>query len=183
MEPIIIRKCPQSGHILWLLCNIPLDRQMDRLKTSKSFINLLLVTIFNLFNCSAARSQWPSSTGCTVLLPDVDARQLNPFPEYVKEQRKAAAVSAFCRDPWGQAWTLHHQWVDLWDEHVAPSVLRTRDPSECSMSQLAQEGLSPAHLISQAVLALDGRGDTHSDESSTSPRARCCSLPYCTSKT
>lgn len=38
---------------------------------------------------------------------------------------------------------------------------KTRDPSECSMSQLAQEGLSPAHLISQAVLALDGRGDTH----------------------
>lgn len=59
---------------------------------------------------------------------------------------------------------------------AAPSLLWKRDPSECSMSQLAQEGLSPAHLISRAVLALDGRGDTHGDESSASPRARCCWL-------
>lgn len=88
-------------------------------------------------------------------------------------------ISAFCSDPWGQALTLCH----LWDVRIVPLLLLTRDPSECSMSQLAQEGLSPAHLISQAVLALDGRGDTHSDESSTSPRARCCSLLYCTSKT
>lgn len=61
---------------------------------------------------------------------------------------------------------------------VTPPI-RARDPSECSMSQLAQEGLSPAHLISQAVLALDGRGGTHTVtiHQHHQGRGSYCSLP------
>lgn len=98
------------------------------------------------------------------------------FPDF-KNKPQPSELSSWVSRAWHLRWFVKPgtRAIGEWTS-AAPSLLRKRDPSECSMSQLAQEGLSPAHLISRAVLALDGRGDTHGDESSASPRARCCWL-------
>lgn len=129
----------------------------------------LIHHVYHLSLADLLGCHWTSRAGRTGRLPDVGACQLNPF--LIKVEKSL--------DPMRSGLNT----LPSASGSLARSHLRTRDPSECSMSQLAQEGLSPAHLISQAVLALDGRGDTHTVTSHQHHQGRgAARLLYCTSK-